>query len=164
LSAERSSRRPAVLDPINRRILKALQRDPDISMADLGAEVGLSHTPCWRRVKQMEADGIIRGRALLIDPAALDLSVSVFCLVRLKSHEEEILNAFERAVARHEEIVQCYSMTGEHDYLVRVVVRDVRHYEETVKRLLLHLPGVAFVNSSFALKEVKNTTRLPVEP
>jgi Lrp/AsnC family transcriptional regulator len=151
-----------VVDAIDLKILRVLQLEPDISMAALGSRVGLSHTPCWRRIKQMEADGVIRGKALLIDPAQVNLDVSVICFVKLNHHDEEALNTFETEVMRLPFVVQCYSMSGEHDYKLRVVSRDVKHYEEFVKRSLLHLPSVAFVNSSFALREVKNVTALPV--
>lgn len=151
-----------VVDAIDLKILRVLQQEPDISMAELGGRVGLSHTPCWRRIKQMEADGVIRGKALLIDPALVALDVSVICFVKLKHHDEDALNSFETEVMRLPFVVQCYSMSGEHDYLLRVVARDVKHYEEFVKRSLLHLPNVAFLNSSFALREVKNVATLPV--
>lgn len=151
-----------MVDAIDLKILRVLQLEPDISMAALGGRVGLSHTPCWRRIKQMEADGVIRGKALLIDPAQVHLDVSVICFVKLNHHDEEALNTFETEVMRLPFVVQCYSMSGEHDYMLRVVSRDVKHYEEFVKRSLLHLPSVAFVNSSFALREVKNVTALPV--
>lgn len=151
-----------MVDAIDLKILRVLQQEPDIAMTELGERVGLSHTPCWRRIKQMEAQGVILGRALLLDPAKVELDVSVICFVKLNHHDEDALNAFEAEVMRLPFVVQCYSMSGEHDYLLRVVSRDVKHYEEFVKRSLLHLPSVAFVNSSFALREVKNVTVLPV--
>jgi Lrp/AsnC family transcriptional regulator len=151
-----------MVDAINLKILRVLQQEPDISVADLGLRVGLSHTPCWRRIKQMEADGIIKGHAILLDAAQLDLEVSVICFIKLKQHDEETLLAFEQKVLTLPDVVQCYSMSGEHDYMLRVVARDVRHYEEFVKHSLLHLPSVAFVNSSFVLREIKNITELPL--
>ena len=110
----------------------------------------------------MEELGIIRNRAVILDANLLDLGVTVFVFVRLKQHHEEALIGFERAVLDFKEIVQCYSMTGEFDYLIRVVTTGVSSYEDFVKNKLLHLPDVAFVNSSFALQEVKNTTELPI--
>jgi Lrp/AsnC family transcriptional regulator len=151
-----------MVDAINLKILRVLQQEPEISVADLGLRVGLSHTPCWRRIKQMEADGIIKGHAILLDAALLDLEVSVICFIKLKQHDEETLLAFEQKVLTLPDVVQCYSMSGEHDYMLRVVARDVRHYEEFVKHSLLHLPSVAFVNSSFVLREIKNITELPL--
>lgn len=150
------------VDATSLKILKLLQREPDLTVAEIGQRVGLSHTPCWRRIKQMEADGIIKGRAIVLDADKLDLEVSVLCFVRLKQHDEDTLLAFETAVLDMPDIVQCYSVTGEHDYFLRVLARDVKTYEEVLKRSLLHLPGVAFINSSFTLRELKNTHTLPL--
>jgi Lrp/AsnC family transcriptional regulator len=150
------------LDEADMRILRVLQKEPTLTVAELGERVGLSHTPCWRRVKQMEEAGVIQGRAVVLDPDALGFEVSVFCLVRLKQHDEETLNAFEDAARRLPEILQCYSLAGEHDYVLRVLVRSVRDYEQVVKVSLLHLPHVNHVQSNFALREVKNTSALPI--
>lgn len=152
----------ASLDSIDRRILASLQAQPDLTMTDLAERVGLSHTPCWRRLKRMEEAGIVRGRALLLDPEALGYSISVFAHIKLKSHEEESLNCFEDSVEAHPQIVECFSMSGESDYMLRVVARDVSDYEHFLKKVLLHLPGVASVVSSFALKTIKLTTKVPV--
>ncbi|MEA1672640.1 Lrp/AsnC family transcriptional regulator [Nitrospirillum sp. BR 11163] len=151
------------LDRIDRRILLALQENPDISTADLAAKVGLSHTPCWRRLKRLEEDGIIRGRALLLDAKALDLPITVFAEVRLKQHDEDTLEALEQVVRTRTEIVECFCMAGgEGDYLMRIIVSSVESYEHFLKKVLLHLPGVAAVNSRFALSCVKLTTSLPI--
>lgn len=150
------------VDATSLKILKLLQRDPDLTVAEIGQRVGLSHTPCWRRIKQMEADGIIKGRAIVLDADKLDLEVSVLCFVRLKQHDEDTLLAFETAVFDMPDVVQCYSVAGEHDYFLRVLARDVKTYEEVLKKSLLHLPGVAFINSSFTLRELKNTHTLPL--
>ncbi|WGF88702.1 Lrp/AsnC family transcriptional regulator [Marinivivus vitaminiproducens] len=150
------------VDATSLKILKLLQAEPELTVAEIGERVGLSHTPCWRRIKQMEADGIIKGRVVLLDPDKLDLEVSVLCFVRLKQHDEDTLLAFETAVLDMPDVVQCYSVTGEHDYFLRVLARDVKTYEEVLKKSLLHLPGVAFINSSFTLRELKNTQALPL--
>lgn len=150
------------LDEADMRILRVLQREPALTIAELGERVGLSHTPCWRRVKQMEESGVIQGRAVVLDPEALGFEVSVFCLVRLKQHDEDTLNEFEEAARRLPEILQCYSLAGENDYVLRVLVRSVRDYEQVVKVSLLHLPHVSHVQSNFALREVKNTSALPI--
>ena len=150
------------LDEADLRILRVLQEEPTLTVAELGERVGLSHTPCWRRIKQMEEAGIICGRAVMLDPEALGFEASVFCFVRLKQHDEDTLNAFEDAAKRLPEILQCYSLAGEQDYLLRVLVRSVRDYEQVVKVGLLHLPGVSLVQSNFALREVKNTLALPI--
>ena len=147
---------------MDRRILLALQDNPDLTTADLGEKVGLSHTPCWRRLKRMEADGVIRGRALMLDAAQLGFAVNVFANLRIRQHDEETLEAFEEAVRGHPQIVECFSMTGESDYIIRVLARSIGDYEHFLKKVLLHLPGVGSINSSFALKAVKMTTHIPL--
>ncbi len=156
----RSTRK--TLDDADLRILRVLQEEPTLTVAELGERVGLSHTPCWRRIKQMEEAGIIKGRSVLLDPEALGFEVSVFCLVRLRQHDEDTLNKFEDAARKLPEILQCYSLAGENDYLLRVLVKSVRDYEQVVKVSILHLPHVSHVQSNFALREVKNTHSLPV--
>ena len=151
-----------MLDRADLRILSNLQDNPDLPIAELAQLCGLSHTPCWRRLKKLEEGGYIRGRAVLLDERRLDLSVNVFAEIRLKGHDEPILVAFEDAARDRPEIMECFSMSGDSDYLVRVVVKDVEAYEIFLKKVLLHLPGVASVNSRFALGCIKSTTRLPI--
>lgn len=153
---------PLSLDTYDVKILKALQDNADLSMADLGDRVGLSHTPCWRRVKRLEEEGYIQKRVTLLAADKLDLNVSVHAYITIKSHDEESLIAFESAVHEVNEIVECYSITGEKDYLLRMAVSNVDHYEQLLKKTLVHLPNVASVNSVFALKQVKYTTALPL--
>ncbi len=150
------------MDETDLKILRILQEDSAISMVDLSLKIGLSHTPCWRRVKQLEESGAIRGRAVLLDPAIMGLSVNVLANIKLKAHDEETLEAFERAALARPEIVECFVTSGDSDYAVRIVVRSIDDYEHLLKKVLLHFPGVASVNSHFALKCVKNTTRLPI--
>ena len=150
------------IDSFDRKILQTLQKNSDYSMAELGEIVGLSHTPCWRRVKRLQEDGIIKGKVTLIDPNKLDLSVTVYTYITIKSHTEELLNAFETAVKNIDEIVQCYSTSGDKDYILQVLVSSVSDYERLLKGTLVHLPNVASANSTFALKQVKNTTQLPL--
>ena len=150
------------MDAIDRNILQILQDDSTIAMAELARRVGLSHTPCWRRVKQLEESGAIRERVVILDPAIMGINVHVLANIRLKAHDEETLNAFETAARERPEIVECFIMGGESDYAVRIVVGSIDAYEHLLKKVLLHFPGVASVNSHFALKCVKNTTRLPI--
>lgn len=150
------------MDDIDLKILRILQTDSAISMVDLALKVGLSHTPCWRRVKALEESGAIRCRAVLLDPAIMGLGVNVLANIKLKAHDEATLEAFEQAARDRPEIVECFTMGGESDYAVRIVVRSIDEYEHLLKKVLLHFPGVAAVNSHFALKCVKNTTRLPI--
>lgn len=150
------------LDSLDRRILAELQQAADLPMQTLGERVGLSHTPCWRRVKRLEQRGIIRRRVTLLDPEQLDLAVNVFVNVSLKRHQENALNRFEEAAREVPEIVECYSVSGETDFLLRVVVRDVGAYEHLLKATLVHLPEVGNLTSTFALRQVKYTTALPL--
>ena len=150
------------LDDFDLRILRTLQAHGDVSMAELGERVGLSHTPCWRRVKNLEAAGFIRDRVVLLDPDRLGLSVNVFVEVHLKAHDEDSLNAFEAAVQAIDEVVECYTVSGEKDFLLRVVVPDVAAYEKLLKERLVHIPGAGSLSSTFALRQVKYTTRLPL--
>jgi Lrp/AsnC family transcriptional regulator len=150
------------MDATDRRILQVLQRSPDLALAALAQKVGLSQTPCWRRIKKLEEDGVIQKRALILNPQSLGLAVTVFASVRLKQHDEQTLEALENAARQHPKILECHSMSGEADYVFRVVCRDIDDYEQFLKKVLLHLPGVAAVNSSFVLKQVKKTTDLPI--
>ena len=151
-----------LLDRIDRRILVELQDCADMSMQELGDRVGLSHTPCWRRVKRLEEGGLIRRRVALLDPAGLDLTVNVFVNVNLKRHQENALSRFEEAVQSVPEIVECYTVSGDTDFLLRVIVADVSAYERLLKRTLVHLPEVGNLTSTFALRQVKYTTALPL--
>lgn len=150
------------MDAIDRKILSELQAEPGISVVDLAQRVGLSHTPCWRRIKKLEADGVIIGRAILLDPAALGLEVVVFANLRLRHHDEETLEALENEARALPQITDCSSMSGDSDYILRVVVSSIDEYEVFLKKVLLHLPGVGSINSHFALKCIKRTTRLPI--
>ncbi|HXS41944.1 MAG TPA: Lrp/AsnC family transcriptional regulator [Stellaceae bacterium] len=150
------------LDEFDRSILRIYQQDPGISMDALGAKVGLSHTPCWRRLRKLEDAGIIRGKSLELDREALGLRVVVIVQVRLRQHDEQTLLEFEAGVQRQPEIVDCYSVAGDHDYFMKIVCADAKDYERLLKKTLLHLPGVVSVNSHFCLNEVKHTSRLPL--
>ena len=151
------------MDAIDRKILALIQAHPDLSVVELSEQVGLSHSPCWRRLKRLETDGVIRERAVLLNPVALGLTVNVFAHLKLRQHDESTLEAFESAAKDRPEILECFSMSGESDYIMRIVIGNIDDYERFLKKVLLHLPGVASVNSSFALKCVKLTTRLLVE-
>lgn len=144
------------------RILAVMQDNPEIGTSEIADIVGLSNTPCWRRIKKLEADGVIAGRAVLLDAKALGLTVNVFADIRLKQHDEDTLIALEAAVIEQPEIVECFSVSGDSDFVLRVVTRSIEAYELFLKKVLLHLPGVAAVNSRFALSCIKVTTALPI--
>jgi len=150
------------LDDFDRKILRALQENGDYSMADLGNLIGLSHTPCWRRLKRLEAEGIIKGKVTLLNPQMLNLGVRVVASLNLKSHDPDSLGAFEAAVQEIPEVMSCYAMSGDKDYQLEVVVESVAQYEELLRTRLMLLPLVSNVSSTFALRQVKHTTQLPI--
>ena len=150
------------MDETDLKILRILQETPGVSGVDLAQRVGLSHTPCWRRVRQLEESGAISERVVILDPEKLGLHITIFANVRLKAHDEETLVALEQAARDCREIVDCYSMSGESDYVLRIITHSIAEYERFLKKVLLHLPGVASVSSHFALKCVKKTTKLPI--
>src|ERR1700693_6429320 len=150
------------MDELDRKILRLLQNEPDLAIQALAKRVGLSHTPCWRRLKKLESEGVILERPCLLDKDAVGLPITVFAHVKLKQHDEVTLEALERAVADCPEIVECFSISGNSDYVCRIVVESIARYEHFLKKTLLHLPGVSEVNSEFALKRVKLTTKLPI--
>jgi len=149
------------LDEIDRRILQELQKDATIPVAELADRVGLSRTPCWRRVQRLEEEGVIRRRVALLDRSKLNLGVTVFVTVRTSNHSEEWLESFARAVNSIEEVVEFYRMSGEIDYLLRVIVPDIAAYDSVYKRLIRKVE-LFDVSSSFAMEEIKYTTAVPV--
>jgi DNA-binding Lrp family transcriptional regulator len=153
-------RRP--LDAIDCRILAALQEDGRMSNLDLSEKVGLSPSPCSRRVHLLESEGFIRHYVALLDPATIDLPVHVFVNITLEKQIEASLQTFERTVLERPEVLECYLMTGSFDYLLRVVVSDLAAYERFVLDHLTRIPGVASIKSSFALKQVQYRTALPL--
>ncbi len=151
------------IDSIDRRILASLQDDGRLSNLDLADKIGLSPSPCSRRVRLLEEDGFIRRYVALLDPAAIDLPVHVFVNVTLEKQVKANLETFERSILDRPEVMECYLMTGEADYLLRVVVPDLAAYEHFVLDHLTHIPGVASIKSSFALKQVQYRTALPLD-
>ena len=150
------------MDKIDYKILEILQTEPELNITEIGRRVGLSHTPCWRRIKQMQDQGIIKQRTVILNPEALHLDVCVFCFVKLENHHEQTLLDFEQAVLKLPDVLQCYLITGDYDYCLRVMTSGIRDYEKVLRRKLTNLPHVAFINTSFTLREVKNTTELPL--
>lgn len=150
-----------VLDPSDRRLLALLQEDATISIADLAERIGLSPTPCWKRVKRLERVGLIRSRVALLDRAALGLDVTVFVAVRTTQHSDEWLQTFAEGVAQIPEVVEFYRMSGEVDYLLKVVARDIADYDRIYRKLIKVAP-LHDVSSSFAMQEIKSTTALPL--
>jgi Lrp/AsnC family transcriptional regulator len=149
-----------ILDQADRRILAILQEDATVPIAELGDRVGLSATPCWRRVKRLEEAGVIARRVALVDRAALGLQVTVFVSVRTNQHTEAWLSAFAEGVRRIPEVVEFYRMSGDVDYLLKIVAPDIAGYDRVYKKLIKTAP-LADVSSSFAMEEIKATTALP---
>ena len=150
------------LDAIDLRILGALQENAQIANTELAAAVGLSPAPCLRRVRALEERGVIRKHVSLVSPAAVGLPVSVFVSISLERQVEEALKRFERVILARPEVMECYLMTGDADYLLRVVCADLGAYERFVLDHLTKVPGVSSIRSSFALKQVKYSTALPL--
>jgi DNA-binding Lrp family transcriptional regulator len=150
------------LDAIDRRILDRLQENGRVSNVELANDVGISSSPCWRRVRELEKRGVISGYVALVDAAAVGLPVSVFIQVTLERQIEAALETFEAAVKERPEVMECYLMTGDADYLLRVVVSDLPTYEAFLKDHLTRIPGIANIKSSFALNQVKYRTSLPL--
>lgn len=150
------------LDAIDRHILAELQRDGRMTNQALAERIGLSPTPCLRRVRILEQAGVIRSYVAVVDQKAVDLPVSVFISIKLERQREEDLDRFAAAIARWPEVMECYLMTGQRDYLLRVVCADLPAYERFLKDKLTKLDGLASIESSFALTQVKHTNVLPI--
>jgi|TARA_B100001971_G_scaffold89586_1_gene82686 DNA-binding Lrp family transcriptional regulator len=152
------------LDTIDRRILETLQNNARISNVILAEKVGLSPSPCLRRRGALEDTGVIRGYATLVDAEAVGLPVSIFVNVTLEKQIEPALETFEAKIRERPEVMECYLMTGDSDYLLRVVTSDLGAYERFLLEHLTRIPGVASIKSSFALKQVAYRTALPIAP
>lgn len=152
------------IDAIDWKILGQLQRDGRMPNTELAEAVNLSPSPCLARVKRLEREKVIARYVALLNPAAVGLGVSVFVQVRLERQVEASLNRFEAAVAGRPEVMECYLMTGDADYLLRVVVADLQAYERFLMDHLTRVPGVASIRSSFALKQATYRTALPIAP
>lgn len=150
------------LDRASRQILEALQADARLSTQALAEKVGLSATPVWRRVKDMEERGLIRGHVALLDREKLGLSICVLANVSLVRHSEGAVEQFERLVATQREIIECHAITGEADYVIKVVAADMKAYDAFLQQHIFKLPGVSSVRSNVVLREVKYETALPV--
>ena len=150
-----------VLDQIDRRILRELQADATIAIAELADRAGLSQTPCWKRVKRLTDAGIIQKRVAILDRDQLDLGLVVFVAVRTSRHDEEWLTAFAKGASSLPEVIEFYRLSGETDYLLKVVVKDIAAYDAFYRRLIAAAP-LSDVSSSFAMEQIKFTTALPL--
>lgn len=153
---------PSNLDAIDRRIIRYVQENARISFTELAEKVGLSVSPCLRRVKRLEEEGIIRGYATLISQDKIGLPVNVFVGVKLERQSVKDLEEFEQQIKSCREVMECYFMSGDSDYHLRVVTKDLGAYERFLMNVLTRIPGVANVKSSFALRQVSYRTALPL--
>jgi Lrp/AsnC family leucine-responsive transcriptional regulator len=150
------------LDPIDIRILNELQNDSSHSNVELAKRVHLSPSPCLMRVKALKDKGVIRNYVALADPKILGLGLNVFISISLKEQSKEALAQFEKRISEHDEVMECYLMTGDSDYLIRVAVADMGALEKFILEQLTPIPGIEKIRSSFALKQVRYKTALPL--
>ncbi|MDR7344319.1 MAG: Lrp/AsnC family transcriptional regulator [Pantoea sp.] len=153
-----------MLDKIDRKLLALLQKDCTLSLQTLADAVNLTTTPCWKRLKKLEDDGIIRGRVALLNSEKLGLGLTAFMLIKTQQHSREWYQEFVSVVQAQPEVMAFYRMAGEYDYLLRIQVADMKQYDALYKRLVNGVSGLIDVTSSFAMEEIKYTTALPVEP
>ena len=149
------------MDAIDRKILAVVQEDASLSVAEIGNRVGLSSTPCWKRIQRLEADGVIQKRVAVIDQDKLGLGVTVFVSVETEDHSEVWLTRFAQLVGAMPEVLEFYRMAGDVDYMLRVVVPDIAGYDAFYKRLIAAVP-LKNVTSRFAMEKIKSTTALPI--
>ena len=145
------------------QILKLLQRDATASTASIAEQINVSQSPCWRRINRLEQEGLIKGKVALLDREALGMEVVVFATVNLTSTGRQNLLEFERDIVRYPEVVECYTMTGIWDYMLKIITRDIRHYEEFVRNTLTTSPSIRELHSHMAVTEIKNITELPLD-
>jgi Lrp/AsnC family transcriptional regulator len=149
------------MDAIDRKILTVLQENAALSVAEIGGRVGLSSTPCWKRIQRLEADGVIQKRVALVDQDRIGLGISVFVSVETGDHSQDWLDRFAKTVTAMPEVMEFYRMAGDVDYMLRVVVPDIAGYDSFYKRLISAVP-LKNVTSRFAMEKIKSTTALPI--
>ncbi len=152
------------LDSVDRHILDLLQTDASTSIQDIADRVGLSLNPCWRRIKRLEADGVIRARVALVEPTRVGLNLTVYVRIRTNQHSADWLDRFNSAVKSIPEISECHRIGGEVDYLLKVVVADIAAYDRVYKQLIALVPGLSDVSALFSMERIKSTTRVELPP
>jgi Lrp/AsnC family transcriptional regulator len=150
------------LDPTDRRILEWLQQEPGINAAELGEKIGLSQSAVWRRIQSLRDEGVIKDQPVKLDREKVGLNTMVFAHVKLTSHGRSNLAEFSEAVSQYPEVLDCYVLLGNVDYLLRIVTEDIKAYERFFFEKLSQLPGIQEVNSSIVLSDIKHTTVLPI--
>jgi Lrp/AsnC family transcriptional regulator len=149
------------MDAIDRKILAVVQEDASLSVAEIGQRVGLSSTPCWKRLQRLEADGVIMRRVALIDPEKIGLGITVFVSIETGDHSQDWLKQFAEVVGAMPEVMEFYRMAGDVDYMLRVVVHDMQSYDGFYKKLIATVP-LKNVTSRFAMERIKSSTALPI--
>ncbi|OEC45014.1 AsnC family transcriptional regulator [Pseudomonas sp. 1D4] len=152
-----------LLSPIDRKILRLLQHNADLSAAEVAERVELSQSPCWRRIHRLQEEGLIERKVALLNPQRLGFSITVFVNVKLSAHGRNNLTEFEDAIVGYPEVLECYTMAGGSDYLLKVVAKDIAGYERFLRDHLLQRPHVQEAHSNIAMSEVKRTTELPLD-
>ncbi|MER0237249.1 Lrp/AsnC family transcriptional regulator [Fulvimarina sp. MAC8] len=150
------------MDRLDKKILRLLQADSTLAVADVAKRVGLSTTPCWRRIQKLEEEGVIQRRVAILDPEKVNTRVTVFVSIRTNSHSTEWLKRFSEVVTTFPEVIEFYRMSGDVDYLLRVVVPDIAAYDAFYKRLIEKIE-IRDVSSAFAMERIKSTTELPLD-
>jgi len=154
---------PVEISKVDKKILTVLQEDASISTAALAERVHMSQSPCWRRVNRLEEEGVIQKRVAVLDRQALGMEVVVFATINLTQTGRQNLLAFETEIERYPEVVECYTMTGIWDYILKIVTRDIRHYEDFVRNTLTATDMIRELHSHMAVTEIKNSTALPLD-
>lgn len=151
------------LSPIDVKILDLLQQDASLTAAEIAEQVNLSASPCWRRINRLEREGVIERKVALLDAEKLGMGLVVFSRVSLEKNDEAALHKFEERVREYPEVVECYTVTGSADYFLKIITRDIKHYDRFLRRKLIQIPLVRDVNSSVAVTQIKYTTGLPLQ-
>ena len=151
------------LSAIDIKILGLLQQDASLTAAEIAEQVNLSVSPCWRRINRLEKEGIIEKKVVLLNAEKLGMGLVIFSRISLSQNDESALHTFEDRVCQFPEVVECYTVTGSADYFLKIITRDMKHYDQFLRRQLLQLPQVRDVNSNVAVTQVKYTTGLPLE-
>ena len=149
------------IDALDRKILSLMQSDASLTTADLAEKVGLTTTPCWRRIQRLQDEGFIKKRAVLLNPTKLDLNLTVFVHVKAAQHDSLWLENFAQHASTFDQVVEFYRLSGEYDYMLKVLVKDMRDFDHFYKRFIKGAK-LGDVTSSFAMEEIKNTTVIPI--
>lgn len=150
------------LSPIDIKILAMLQRDASLTAAEIAVQVNLSPSPCWRRINRLEKEGFIVKKVALLDAEKLGLGLVVFARIRLSKNDEASLQSFEDSVRGFDEVIECYTVTGSADYFLKIITRDIKHYDRFLRRHLVQMSLVRDINSNVAVTQIKYSTELPL--